>query len=439
MSAATSFLPPLPPAREIPSAFAASLRSWWSVGEKQSAISEERLLRRLPFFRPTNHRDTPISKNSNTPVVAYSSHVNLDTPKHFLNTLTITSTAPSPHAPPPALLLHGYGAGLGFFFRNLGPLAQWADQRGSAVYAVDWLGMGRSSRVPFTVKAKKDDIPGRVREAEAFFVDSLEQWRCKVGLEKMTLIGHSLGAYFSVAYALKYPTRVNKLILLSPAGVPHGPNTTVPSRELTDSAETRSLGAGSAEPASPGKLTRIKSQQESAKKQESRARRLLTYLWEEGWSPFQVVRASLFWGPWLIGKYSSRRFQVLTEEETRDIHDYIMNITLAKGSGEYCISHILAPGAHARMPLVDRVSALKVPVTFVYGEFDWMDPQGGIDSVERLRQAGNGQGRMYLINNAGHHGKSCSCLQIRNLMLLGVYLDNPDAVNGLLVKELNKT
>jgi cardiolipin-specific phospholipase len=27
----------------------------------------------------------------------------------------------------------------------------------------------------------------------------------------------------------------------------------------------------------------------------------------------------------------------LTEEDTRDMHDYIMNITLAKGSGEYCI------------------------------------------------------------------------------------------------------
>jgi cardiolipin-specific phospholipase len=64
------------------------------------------------------------------------------------------------------------------------------------------------------------------------------------------------------------------------------------------------------------------------------------------------------------------------------MHDYITNITLAKGSGEYCIcqshclvlriisyvfvtAHILAPGAHARMPLVDRISALKIPVAFV--------------------------------------------------------------------------
>ncbi|KAF8639629.1 hypothetical protein AX17_000894 [Amanita inopinata Kibby_2008] len=395
--------------------------------------------RRLPFFRPVQLRDSP---SCDSPVIAHSCRVSLDTPKHYLNTLHIESTNPSPRAPPPAILLHGYGAGLGFFFRNLHPLAQWAGQYGSAVYAVDWLGMGRSARVPFSVKAKRDDITGRVRETESFFIDSLEQWRAKVGLEKMTLIGHSLGAYFSVAYALKYPSRVNKLVLLSPAGVPLGPNTTIPSRELTDDSETQSLGIGSAEPADPGNLSRIKSHQESAKKHESRSKKLFTYLWEEGWSPFQVVRASMFWGPWLIGKvcstisiclacwitnfieqYSSRRFQGLSEEETRDMHEYIMNITLAKGSGEYCISHVLAPGAHARMPLVDRISALKIPVTFVYGEYDWMDPQGGVDSVERLRQAGNGQGRMYIVRNAGHH----------------VYLDNPEAVNGLLIKELNRT
>ncbi|KAF8631263.1 hypothetical protein AX15_002590 [Amanita polypyramis BW_CC] len=420
MAASASLLDPLPPAREIPSAFTASLRSWWNVGEKQSAISEERLLRRLPFFTSSNLNDTSSRDGS---VTACTSRVELDTPKHFLNTLSITSTNSSPNAPPPAILLHGYGAGLGFFFRNFGALAQWASQRGSAVYAVDWLGMGRSARIPFSIKAKRDDVPGRVQEAESFFIDSLEQWRVKVGLEKMTLIGHSLGAYFSVAYALKYPSRVNKLVLLSPAGVPHGLDTTVPSRELTDDSETRSLGGDTAEPLSADKLTRIRSHQEAVKKQESRTRRLFTYLWEEGWSPFQVVRASLFWGPWLIGKYSSRRFHGLAEEDTRDMHEYIMNITLAKGSGEYCISHILAPGAHARMPLVDRITELQIPITFVYGEHDWMDPQGGLDSVERLRQAGNGQGRMYVISNAGHH----------------VYLDNHEAVNRLLVKELNRT
>lgn len=244
--------------------------------------------------------------------------------------------------------------------------------------------MGRSARVPFTVKAERDDVDGRVAQAESFFIDSLEEWRASMGLERMTLVGHSLGGYLSVAYAERHPARVARLVLLSPAGVPHDPNgTTLPSRELTETQdEARQGEGGAAEAATKGKMERVKSEQVAQKRQESRSRKLLTYLWEEGWSPFQVVRSTLFWGPMLVSRYSTRRFSGFTEEETRDMHNYLQQITLAKGSGEYCIcehphslslplclidaaAHILAPGAHARKPLVDRVAALKVPITFV--------------------------------------------------------------------------
>jgi cardiolipin-specific phospholipase len=184
-------------------------------------------------------RPRPPSTPSTEPITATSSRVYLRNPSHYLNMLSITPTEPSPStpsapSPPPAVLLHGYGAGLGFFFHNFPTLGSWAAKRHTPVYALDWLGMGRSHRPPFTIKAKKDDIKGRVEQAESFFIDSLEEWRETMGLGKMTLIGHSLGAYFSVAYALKYPDRVNKLILLSPAGFPRGPNWTDPSREIVD-------------------------------------------------------------------------------------------------------------------------------------------------------------------------------------------------------------
>jgi cardiolipin-specific phospholipase len=163
--------------------------------------------------------------------------------------------------------------------------------------------MGRSARVPFTVKAKRDDIPGRVHEAESFFVQSLEDWRQLMGLEKMTLIGHSLGAYLGIVYALRYPTRVSKLILLSPAGVPRDPNNTVPSRELTDTQDD----IKSDDYATPVTKAQLEDMRKGLKKiasQESRTRKLFTYLWEEGWSPFQVVRSVMFWGPMLVGKVS---------------------------------------------------------------------------------------------------------------------------------------
>ncbi|KAF5393773.1 hypothetical protein D9757_000245 [Collybiopsis confluens] len=430
----TSLLPPLPPAAEIPSKFLESAKQWWATGEKQSAISEERLLRLLPFFhsqKPTKPlTEAEISEIG--PILAYSSRVELGDSKHQINTLSMVSTSlfqsqfgnsPTPSQTPAVVMLHGYGAGLGFYFRNFLPMAHWASKRNTSVYALDWLGMGRSSRPPFHVKASKRDVEARVSEAESFFVESLEDWRQKMRLDKMTLVGHSLGAYFSVVYALKYPQRVEKLILLSPAGVNRGPDSTVPSQETEPPATISSENR--VEPASKSNLEQVEERQRVAKAKQSRSRRLLTYLWEEGYSPFQVVRMMGVWGPWLVGKYSSRRFTGLTEEETRNMHDYMLNITLKKASGEYCVSHILAPGAYARMPLVDRIAGLakeRIPITFVYGDQDWMDPEGGQESVERLRQAGNGLGRTYIVNNAGHH----------------VYLDNPSVVNDLLVKELDR-
>jgi cardiolipin-specific phospholipase len=64
------------------------------------------------------------------------------------------------------------------------------------VYALDLLGWGQSNS------------------------ESLESWRKSHNISKMTLAGHSMGGYLSVAYTERYPQHVAKLILLSPVGVP---------------------------------------------------------------------------------------------------------------------------------------------------------------------------------------------------------------------------
>lgn len=55
------------------------------------------------------------------------------------------------------------------------------------LFAVDWLGTGRSGRPKFTANGQE--------EAEAFFLDSLVEWRRAEGLDKqkMVIVGHSLG------------------------------------------------------------------------------------------------------------------------------------------------------------------------------------------------------------------------------------------------------
>lgn len=78
----------------------------------------------------------------------------------------------------PLVLLHGFGAGIGFWLLNIDALAEQHEH----VYAIDLLGCGRSSRPRF--RAKTTD------EAERFFVDALERWRIQMKLDKMILLGN---------------------------------------------------------------------------------------------------------------------------------------------------------------------------------------------------------------------------------------------------------
>jgi cardiolipin-specific phospholipase len=92
-------------------------------------------------------------------------------------------------------------------------------------------------------------------------------------------------------------------------------------------------------------------------------------MWEAGYSPLALVKGP--WGPSLVGKYASRRFAALPEADIRDMHSYIWTISRAKGSGEYAITHLLAPGAHARLPIVNRIHKVQVPVAFLCEFLSW--------------------------------------------------------------------
>lgn len=87
------------------------------------------------------------------------------------------------------------------------------------IHAVDWRGFGLSSRPAGLVTNGQG-----VRATETIFVDGLEAWRKDMEIERMVLLGHSLGGYLGVAYAERFPDRVDHLVLASPAGVPKAPD-----------------------------------------------------------------------------------------------------------------------------------------------------------------------------------------------------------------------
>ena len=71
----------------------------------------------------------------------------------------------------PLVLLHGMGSGVALWVLNLDYLAL-----GRPVYAIDVLGFGRSSRV---------SLSSDPAEAEMQFVQSLEEWRQAVGIDRI--------------------------------------------------------------------------------------------------------------------------------------------------------------------------------------------------------------------------------------------------------------
>lgn len=55
-------------------------------------------------------------------------------------------------------------------------------------------------------------------ETAAYMVDMINQFTSKLGLERFFLVGNSLGGYYAWNYALKYPEKLYKMVLMSSAG-----------------------------------------------------------------------------------------------------------------------------------------------------------------------------------------------------------------------------
>ena len=65
-----------------------------------------------------------------------------------------------------------------------------------SVYSIDLPGFGLSDRI------KLGKNPTQV---ENNWTDSIDQWRQKMNLDKIILIGHSMGGYLAAVYLMRYP------------------------------------------------------------------------------------------------------------------------------------------------------------------------------------------------------------------------------------------
>ena len=151
--------------------------------------------------------------------------------------------------------------------------------------------------------------------------------------------------------------------------------------------------------------------------------RWVTVLWEANFSPFMFVRIPIV-GPKFASGWTTRRFGQLPPEEQTALSEYAYQIFRLRGSGEFALAYLLAPGAYARRPLIERVKMLQndsllKKVTWIYGSHDWMDVDAGRDASEHLGSLESG---LVVVDRAGHN----------------VHLDNPEAFNKIISQELRE-
>jgi 3-oxoadipate enol-lactonase len=131
-------------------------------------------------------------------------------------------------AGPPVILIHGFTLDSRLWEAVIGPLSA-----GHTVVAYDVRGFGRSS-VPREPYAHRDDLRA--------LLDAKK-------LDRVALVGHSVGSHQALEFALAYPDRVERLALVGPsvlAGVPFPPDINAAFAAMAEEGKKGSVEAAKA-------------------------------------------------------------------------------------------------------------------------------------------------------------------------------------------------
>jgi pimeloyl-ACP methyl ester carboxylesterase len=386
------------------------LRYWVPTSNSALADAEQKMLAHLKVHLA--HSEVQV-------VVPMPKHQSLTLSIHTVVTQDRKGTPNDLSVKPPLVLLHGFGGGVGIFTKNFEELSEHY-----TVYAIDIPGFGRSTKPvflhrPATSSESAADFQLRFTTASllaaAFsspsssssssshssssssspsswsrsglsadcarhlFVVSLEAWRQAVGLEKMTLLGHSMGGYIAGDYALHFPDRVSHLLLAAPFGFKK--------RAPSASADLvpRQLPVYARAIVGLGKM----------------------------FGPMSMVRGLGPLGPYLVrlrSKYDNGRYEFKDGRVSEYIYHLIAN---CKGGDEAFLALNEGVG-YAVTPLSDFVQHLPMPVTLIYGEKDFITP----DTGKRVREIiAHDRCQLVVIDQAGHHAYATHTDQFHKAVL----------------------
>lgn len=233
------------------------------------------------------------------------------------------------------LLAHGLASNAGFWRYVIPELS-----KNYRVIALDLPGYGKSQK-------------GAYPYSMTFYADQIKRLADKLKLDKFILVGHSMGGQIGTTFALKYPDRLEKLVLASPAGV-----------EEFEKRESDWLRS-------------VISKAGIKKTTEEDIRRNLAmnfYLWSDKWE-------------WMV------------EERVR--------IIKAKDFDEFAYTVVRSVNAMLDEPTFDKIKNISVPTLIIYGKYDRLIPNPYLNPglTSNLFQWGAKQipnCKIYEIDNSGH-------------------------------------
>jgi pimeloyl-ACP methyl ester carboxylesterase len=107
-------------------------------------------------------------------------------------------------AGPPLLLIHGIAGSGRWWAKNVPALGRYF-----TVYLVDLIGFGRS-------RSGRGTVPFSLEDAATVLLDFMDH----VGVERASVVGHSMGGHIAAVLAAEVPDRVARLVLVDAAALP---------------------------------------------------------------------------------------------------------------------------------------------------------------------------------------------------------------------------
>lgn len=262
-----------------------------------------------------------------------------------------------------------------------------------------------------------------IKEVEDVFVESLERWRELNGIDKFDLIAHSFGGYVGMCYLMKYPDRVNKVVMVSPGGFERSPFA------ITNPLYESIICSSNKDQNQTGEIEMNVSNSITSYGFLGRyglIGKKFRDVWNMKISLFTILRWLGPLGPKIVYDRNVSKLlrsgNIKDSDEVKKFIEYNYSCLIRASFAETAIMRVFDSTIVAKFPIIDKIKQQphvceNRMMLWVYGQHDFMYRECG-----KVGSRVSSKGEYREISNAGHN----------------MYLDNSEEFNEIVSEFLNR-